>query len=239
MSIAFDAQNSNNTGSATNTGLTVSLTVGSITNGIIVIGVMIHENGGSTPVSTLLVDGVSATFLAAVSEGTGVARAELWYFLAPASGARSIVATLGTARRFVMGAVSYSGVSQSTPFGTAVTNSGNATTGSVVVTSATGELVVDAFCKRDTTEALTVDASQTQRYNNQTTNGTDSSNEIGAGSEEAGAASVTMSWSWLTNNRRWAQVGAPLKPVGAAGVTYSQLERGTRGLNRGVATGVF
>lgn len=217
MAIAFDAAISGNTGTPLASTLTVNLTVGSISDGIIVIGANIHSNGSNVSVGTLLVDGATATFVAAANDASG-SRSELWYFLAPAAGSRAIAVTLAAAatRRFVVGAVSYSGVDQVTPVGTAVTATGNSTSGSVVVTSATGELVVDTFAKRDTNEVLTVNGAQTQRYIDQTTNGTTSSNVIGAGSEQAGAASVTMSWSWLTNSRRWAQVGVPLKPAGAA-----------------------
>ena len=89
---------------------------------------------------------------------------------------------------------------------------------SVPVSSATGQLVVDTVGIRQTPSGdatLTVGAGQTQRYNLASgTGGND--NVVGAGSEEAGAASVTMSWTAASSigARPWAMVAAPLKPSG-------------------------
>lgn len=88
------------------------------------------------------------------------------------------------------GAISASGVDTSgTPFGTAATANGNSTTPSVNVSAATGDLVVDnCYCG---TATLAPDGSQTSAWEEENI----ATATSGGGSVEAGAATVTMSWS--------------------------------------------
>src|SRR5512136_2166382 len=114
----------------------------------------------------------------------------------------------------VAGGISYTGVDQTTPFGAAATAIGNGTAPTVTLSSAVGELVVDtAGIRQNTTgnQTLTAGSGQTQRYND--VSGTASNSNVrGAGSEKAGAASVTMSWT-AASTGAWAIVAAPLKPA--------------------------
>jgi hypothetical protein len=132
---------------------------------------------------------------------------------APATGAHNIVATITSANDGVsaMG-VSFTGVDQTTPTGTANTaTNGSASTATVNITSAAGELVVDGLAV-GATGTVTVGAGQTQR-NSVVVVGEHS----GKSSEEAGAASVTMSWSWATGAVSYAMGGVSLKPAAAGG----------------------
>jgi hypothetical protein len=70
----------------------------------------------------------------------------------------------------------------------------NATSSSLNVTSATGDLVIDFLCVEGASTAPTVDASQTQFV---TVN--DASGPLDAvASREAGAATTTMSWTTIS-----------------------------------------
>src|SRR5512136_2468856 len=114
----------------------------------------------------------------------------------------------------VAGGISYTGVDQTNPFGTAATNLGSNAAPTVTLSSAIGELVVDTAGIRQNTTAnqtLTAGANQTQRYNDASGTSTNS-NVRGAGSEKAGAVSVTMSWTAFSSEA-WAIVAAPLKPA--------------------------
>ena len=125
-------------------------------------------------------------------------------------GAFNIIATLAAADdEMIVGAMSYTDVDQTTPVGTP--NSASSTT--VNITSATGELVVDAQYTADWTAPQNHAATggQTERVN--VTDSGDAFGFLGM-SEHAGAASVTMSW---TTDATGHQIGGvSLKPVAAS-----------------------
>lgn len=164
------------------------------------------------------------------------ARMHLWRLVAPATGAQTITITMsGQVNDLIGGAVSFTGADQTTPVGTFASAEGNSTSPATVdVTSATGEIVVDTVCSSGLAVTLTAGAGQTQRWNSGII-----ATAIGAGSTEAGAATVTMSWT-LNTVANWVIGAVSVKPVSAAGgVTYPQLERfGTRGIERGMLTGM-
>ena len=227
QTIAFDSASSATTGTGTASTLTWSHTVGATgTNRILIVGVSIR-NSSSQTVSGISYAGAGMTLVGQTTNSTN-ARVEIWRLIAPATGANSVVVTLSAAARFVGGASSFTGVSQ-TPalaLGTYFSNIGNTTTPTVNVTGvAQGQLVIDTIANNTLSTATAlpcVGAGQTQRWNNRTSNTTSSNNTPGAGSTEPGPASpgtVTMSWrlggcSGATN-RQWA-IGAVTLKRGAA-----------------------
>jgi len=222
--ITFDAASEGNTGSTAVGSLTVPHTVGAIgTNRILVVGVNIFSFLDPVPtVSTMTYAGQSMTFLAtAIDPGIPARiRSEMWYITAPATGTNNIVITFSANVVAVAGGMSYTGVHQTTPFGIAAAVGGNGTAPSVIVSSAAGELVVDTVGSRQSAaggQTLTAAVGQQERYNDVTAPAGDS-NVVGAGSEKAGAASVTMSWTVGPAGARWAIVAAPLKPACGGGL---------------------
>jgi len=214
----FSAASEGNTGSTAVGSLTVPHTVGAAgTNRILVVGVNIFSDSPPLPtVSTMTYAGQSMTFLAAQEDGVAPSRirTEMWYIKAPATGANSIAITFSASVRAVAGGMSYTNVHQTTPFGTPATAGGLSDAPSVTVSSAAGELVVDTVGRRQSssgTQTLTAGGGQTERYNDKSGTNNDN-NVLGAGSEEAGAASVTMSWT-ANSDWKWAIVAAPLKPT--------------------------
>jgi hypothetical protein len=135
----------------------------------------------------------------------------------PATGAHNIVGTISGANDGVtVTAVSYTGVDQTTPIGTVVTadsGAGTSASASITVSSAAGELVLGGIIIGNAATSITIGAGQTQRSaaNLIVSNG-EHDNRI---DEEAGAASVTHSWTW-TGNTDWVLGGFPLKPVATA-----------------------
>lgn len=218
--VTFDSSSSADSGSSNVSSLSWSHTVASNTSGIVVVGVSLTGGDGAT-VTSATYCGNAMTLKGALSNSTSV-RTEMWYYLAPATGACTVQIQINTStgnKRIVGGAVSYTGVSQTGPFGTGASDTGFSQNATVDVTSAAGELVMAVVGKRDTAQAISVGSGQTQRYIDQTTSGTAADNVIGAGSTEPGAALVTMSWDWTAsgNNKAWAIVGASLKPSGGGG----------------------
>ena len=127
----------------------------------------------------------------------------------PAAGTYTVAATIaGTGTTFVHGASSWTGVHQTTPFGTIVTNTGNGNAPTVTVSSATDEIVHDFVALKDGSN-LTADGSQDQRWSLLAAGAAD---VHGGGSSEAGDTNVVMSWS-ATTATEWAIIGVPMKPA--------------------------
>ena len=188
-----------------------SVAVGSGENRLLVVGVSYHEWSANNPVvNSVTFGGTNLTQLQKLVAGQTIV--EIWYLKAPANTTADVVVTMSAATYLIAGATSWFGVDQTTTFGTVATANGSSTSPSVAVTSAVDELVHDTLAVNGA-PTITVGAGQTQRWN--LASGT---NKSGAGSTEAGAASVTMSWT-LGTSATWSIMGVPLKPAaGAASV---------------------
>jgi uncharacterized repeat protein (TIGR01451 family) len=238
--IAFDAASSANTGTGTAASLTWSQTVGSSgTNRILIVGVSIRNSSNQT-VSGVTYAGTSLTLVGQSTNSTNV-RVEIWRLIAPATGANNIVVTLSAAARFVGGAASFTGVSQtaSLALGSFFSATGNTPTPTVNVTSVQqGQLVIDTIANANigtATAAPCVGTGQTQRWSNRTTNGTAGNNTPGAGSTEpgpVGGGTVTMSWKLEgcsgATNRQWAIGAVALKQGAVIALSKSVSPSGTQ-----------
>jgi hypothetical protein len=134
---------------------------------------------------------------------------EAFYYLAnPDTGSNyNVVITFSESLNDISaGAISYSGVHQTTPFsGALVTGTNSGTTASVNVSSASDELVIDAvWAVEGTGDDIDVGAGQTEIFDI-----TSPDNYNLGGSEETGAATTTMSWT--VGNGIWLQVAGSLQ----------------------------
>ena len=172
-----------------------------------VVGVGLY--GNTVTVTGVTCDGVAMSLIRAEPHSTENRTVELWGKAGCATGVKDYIVTLsGSNNGVVVGVSTFTGVHQTTPTGTP--NSAESTGAlpvTVTVTSAVGELVIDATMMYDTAETLTVDASQTERYHGSSGTWTES-----GGSTEVGAANVTMSWT-NTSNDAWVIAAVSLKPV--------------------------
>jgi hypothetical protein len=116
---------------------------------------------------------------------------------------------------------SYSGVDQTTPFGTPATATGTGTAVTVTATTAEGELVLDAVGTNGA-PTFTEGANQTEMDDdgNAATSGTQTV-KVGA-SRQDGADGGVMSWT-LSASNIWGIVAASMKP--AAATNTSRLTR--------------
>lgn len=215
MAIAFDAA-SNNTGAQTVTSVSWTHTcTGTGTDGILVIiageG---NSGGGAVDISSATYNSAGATAITSFSvTDSNFVRVEGFYQLLPATGAHTVqVNYASTVEQACAGSVSYTGVNQSTPFGTAATAGGSGTNASVTVSSATGELVVGGIASDSEIGAggVTINGG-TSRWELE---GLASDTSYAQG-EWTGAASVTVRWD--QGNTGWAVGGVSMKPVGAGG----------------------
>jgi hypothetical protein len=214
MAIAFDAASSDRTDGATS--LTFSHTcTGS--DRLLIVALCV-QSGASSPTATY--NGTSMTLVDSITS-TWV-HTYMFRLIAPTTGANNVALSWTGSDAAIGLATSYTGVDQTTPLGTSATASGTSTAVTVDVSSASGELVVDAVAYDQNCggQTITVGASQTERLNILTV----SACGITAGmSTESGAGATTMSWTG-SDSQNWTTVGVPLKPSGATGSAASQLE---------------
>ncbi len=220
--IAFDASSDGTTGGTAAGSLTIPHTVGAGSNRILVVGVsMWSTNAPQVSGTGMTYAGQPMTLIAKHKDAVSGARiyTELWYMLSPPSGLNNVYIPFSVSTRAAAGVVSYSGVNQTTPLGTAVVDGRAGTNPSISVTSQSGELVVDVVgvkTSASATQTLTKAVGQTERYNKISNTG--DNNVLIAGSDKPGSTSTSMSWTAnpsITPPERWAMVAVPLKP-GAA-----------------------
>lgn len=210
--------------SASNTGASVSsVTISSYTvaagnNRLLIVGISVVNDGqaGALAISSVTFNSVALTQVcnANVSDDS---RSWIYRLIAPDVTTANIVVTFGaaTAEWISVGAANFTGVDQTTPCGTCASDTDDNTTYSASVTSATNDIVVDVFTTENGTSA-TVGAGQTANWNN----AIGSSGGSGSSSREAGASSVTMSWTAAGSPSHSVLTGVSLK---AAAATRSRL----------------
>jgi hypothetical protein len=148
---------------------------------------------------------------------TGIAYSNLFsvymgYRLDPASGSSTTAITFSAGSTLAGGCVyMLSGVDQSTPVADSDSDEEptGSTSASLTVTSETGGLVIDSLGVYGNP---TCDASQTAVFEQNQTAGSQPWYE--SSSYKAGAASVTMTWTF--SNESWGMVAAAFKPAAAA-----------------------
>lgn len=145
--IAFDTKG-NSTEQTAVSSITLSYTMGSVTNGALVVGSSVRNtsNATFTHLSSVTYNGVGMTSGkvqdAPTYAGQRYISAELWYLAGPASGAHNIVATYGASiQRGLIGGISFSGVDPTTPkdasAGSAYTDTSSSPSGDPWTTSIT------------------------------------------------------------------------------------------------------
>jgi hypothetical protein len=201
---------------ATATGSTASwpIAMPAATKGMVLASITYYHGGdvpdSATSVQLGQVSGgrVSMTKILrqpAFSDGDNGA-VEMWYKTAPTTGTDTVLVTMTASMDEITGiAFALKGVNQSTPIGTPVGAIGEGTAPSVAVSSATGELVIDAMVSYGQT--YTVGAGQTRLAYQE--NAGDLS-DISC-SSEPGVASVTMSWTIAVSNY-YGILAVPVKP---------------------------
>lgn len=181
MAIAFNAATSTSNGGVTS--LSQNHTAAG-SDRCAIIGV--YAEGGVS-ITSIAYGAQTPTLIGAHSGGAS----RLYRLVAPNTGAQSVSVNFsGSSGRCALAILSYTGVDQTTPVGSLVEGSTSTDTVSVDATSATGQLVVDLAVFAQST--IVVGPDQTARIDLDDFSGTFRS--LGM-SEQAGASTVTMSWT--------------------------------------------
>ncbi len=212
--VAFDAASSG--GNQNQTSITVSHTTGSGSNRALIVGVSTYDNDLTGVPTGVTYAGSNMTLFGSreVSVGGGFfITVSMWYIKAPSTGSNSIIASFSASIvNTVLGGVSVTNARQDPPTGFSVaTQNTSSTSVSVTLLSGPDDLVIDVLAleSASVSQAATVGASQTSRWNS------DNTNILGAGSTEPGAdGTTTMSWDSFTNSSDNLLIAAVINAVG-------------------------
>jgi hypothetical protein len=205
----IEIDNASNATSTNATSLSWPHTVGTANNRLLVVGIscgngssLLGVTYGGQPLKRRL-----------VQNGPGNQnRIELWYLLAPPSGTANVVATLANAAHVVGGAVSFTAVNQSRPFGESASSSGQTAAASLNVADASGDQVVfSIIVTNEGANPIILTGGQTATWNNGS--GTTSTDILGAGATAPGAGSGVLVSYALAASQPWALGAVALKPA--------------------------
>lgn len=224
MAIAYDTA-----GSAVGNGVSTRTVSLAATGSDRIAILVVRWFSGTHSTVTVTVDGNAVTQIGSTYEYTGDTRfrVAMYRYLAPPTSAVNYVATWpGNVDDAGLGVVTYTGVDQTTPInGSLGTAEGSSTGPSLTISSATGELVVATANGMYPANSLAEDAGQTERIYQAPWGGNGNAFSV---CEEAGAASVTQSWT-QGNSARWVVLAARLAEASAGGGSRVNLIRGKLG----------
>jgi len=180
-------------------GTTLDLTctaTGTTTDGLLWLGCAVTTSGATTITGANWDQGGTPVALIqhVTLDATPSLRLDIWYLKLPSTGTKTLRVTTSAGQITMCHAVTYTGVDQTTPLGTAVTHdlvSGTELT--VNVTSAAGNLVLEISGYVDSPLTQTLGGGQTLIGTEQAD---DPGNREERVSEEAGAGTVTMNETW-------------------------------------------
>jgi hypothetical protein len=191
-------------------------------NRLLLVMVQWNQPSNSETVSSVTYGGTALTQVGSnvIAGGSGLDRCTaLFRLIAPATGTANIVVTMSAACTFLAGGTSFTGVDQTTPLGTPQTaTTTTAATLQTTTSSAATNLVFAAATVR-TTGSLSVPG--TSRWN--VLIGTN--NRYG-GSVQAGAASVTTTYSW-TGADNASMIAVDVKSASTYSITATASMAGT------------
>ncbi|MBK6902404.1 MAG: DUF11 domain-containing protein [Saprospirales bacterium] len=179
-------------------------------NRLMLVGISYVDNASNTrQVNTVTYGAQNLTQVGISRNTTGDVVTEVWSLMAPTVGTTNVTVTWNESHNAkVVGVMTFTNVDQTTPLGTPSTGIGNASAPSLVISSATDEIVFDAVSWANDGLGVSPGGGQTERWDHdEDVTGTDLT---GAASTETGAASVTMSWS--DENIEWAHIAFAIKP---------------------------
>jgi uncharacterized repeat protein (TIGR01451 family) len=232
--VAVDASTSGSaalTGTGTKT-FTFNHTTTATANRVLIVGISINiTNAPTTGVVGVTYNGTALNFVGAQNDAAGTRRVEMWYLLAPASGAnRPIIVSVNipaaVTEGVVAGATTFTGVDQTVPLGTFVSADGAAADCSTGVTTGCSTLYVPSVVNGmilDTlaiagNQTITIPGPQVSQWNLNSAN-TANPGIRASGSSRTGAPSVPISETF-SGLSTWSLGAVSINPTAAdIGVT--------------------
>ncbi len=240
--IASDSSSSATANSSVSS-LTWSHTTSAGSNPVLLVSVAWRDNGST--ISSVTYNSISLTKVGStVASYNGFVLLELWQLVAPPAGTFNVVVTRSGSARMAAGAITLTGVDQTTPIEATNSATANSTTPSVSVTTVSNNAwVLDVLAFRREGNGAgdvptgTPGAGQTERWSAYVDSGSVTSDPRNKGSTKGPitpAGAVTMSWA-LSGAVEWVHFAASIKPAGA-GATLSSAVNQTFTVGQAAAT---
>jgi hypothetical protein len=208
---AFHQGSASNSPDLTNT----PFTVGPGANRLMIIAVSI---AGDVPVTSAGFKGVAAQRFLTESNNQPSApcHTEVWRIINPPTGPGTVAVTLSGAAAFGVGVVSYFGVDQKNPMGTAGTSAGTDSSIRVSANVPDGRPLVGVACLGGSWPMLAGPNAVTGSGDTNLWDFTEP-NLVGLGGHQASAGSVTVSWNVaFSGTFVWAAAGVTIAPAALA-----------------------
>lgn len=206
-------------GASGTTSFTFSATCPSGNNNVLAVLCVGTKNSGATVVSftgaTWNSEAMTGTGAPAVMGGSNQPTADLYTLANPTcdGSSHTVAVTVDNASFSIAGIIFLKDVNLAAPYDTPVPATGATDNPSIVVPSATTDLVIDCIIARNSNTNLTVGGGHTGLIT-QTTNATASTNVEGGQTYAAGASpNVTMSYGNGATPNGWALIGASFNPA--------------------------
>ena len=198
--------------------LSFSHTTTAVANRILIVGVSVNiTNAPTTALTAVSYNGAALTFAGAHNDAGNTRRVEMWYQLAPASGANTVIVTINIPAAVnvgvVAGATTFTGVDQTVPLGSFVSaNGANGGNTQLDVPSVVNGMILDTLAT-DGTQTVTVSSPQVQAWNVQQGNNTNPGVN-GTASTRTGAPSVPISETF-SGTSNWSLGAVSINPTTA------------------------
>lgn len=216
MAIAFDAASST---SGNSSSFSWSHTC-SGSDRLLVVQIGIQNGAEVSPITAVTYNGVALT-LQRRDYVTYQVVAETWTLVAPATGANNVQVTLSGADKMAMGAISLTGVDQSTPVGAKngyITSSGTGGPQSISLTTSYDNSWIVEFCCVNDPQQPSVNSGQTSRWAVNTTGSPAAGNSGARGATQVATTpgGYTCGYNW-TSTVKYGIQAIEIREVGATG----------------------
>ncbi len=199
-----------------------------VANRLLIVSVAMNiANAPASAVTSITYNGTNLTFLGANNDAANTRRVEMWYLLAPVTGNNRAVnvsvqiPVAGATVGILAAATTFTGVDQTVPLGTFVSNDGaNGGHSELDVPSVINGMILDVLATGGD-QNVTVPGPQVSQWNVTSGLGTDPPDVTSTGSSRTGAPSVPISETF-DGTSNWSLGAVSVNPTSAdIGVTTS------------------
>jgi len=192
--------------------LTIAHTTSAGDKRLMIVGISCEDDNENGGIQVTNVTYQNRTLSQLIRRQQNEAYSEIWYLLDPPTGAGNVTITrirTEAADSIAAGVITFTGVDQTTPFGTPGGANGNSSSASLTITSAVGEVAVDVFAMDDGRTA-TPGAGQSTFWNIRTESGNDGVRAVAT--SKPGTNLVTFSYSASAVDW-WALCAVSIRPA--------------------------
>jgi len=171
---------------------------------LLIVGVAIGKVGDGSATTSATYNGVAMTSVVGRVESGGAGQSDgyvqMFYLLAPATGANTVLVSCTQSVDITGGSVSFTGVDQTVPLVNITTNA------NITASASVSNMVVDAVCCGS---GFNLGSGQTMRW----LKDFNSATAAGSSAQSTAAATGTVSMNYSVNSDNWGIIGASVNSI--------------------------